>query len=169
MNPDRTLNGKALNEMERNILRIFLKVRENFDEVKSKVSLVRPYLELMVISTAWALKIEEFEKVLGFKPEFLYKGEEETYAIAALYRVDDDFTTGAVAYEFAEIMGKEKGITDPESIDSICVEKTFGEELLYMLENDILSGTQERDFLSCQNLEKRAESLKKLLERKNQK
>ncbi len=50
--------------MEERILMLFLRVRESFDDVKGKVSLIKPYFDLLVFSTGWALKIEEFEKLL---------------------------------------------------------------------------------------------------------
>ncbi|MDH4220970.1 MAG: hypothetical protein OEW23_19605 [Candidatus Aminicenantes bacterium] len=148
--------------MEEKILTLFLKVRESFDDIKEKVSLIKPYFELLVFSTGWALKIGEFERLLGFKPEFIYKSNEEVYAISVLYRIDDDITTGIIAHEFAEIVAKEKNILKHELIDGICVERGFGEQLLYALQNDILPGTVERDFIDRDDLERRIENLKRM-------
>ncbi|MBE0426267.1 MAG: hypothetical protein IBX72_06435 [Nitrospirae bacterium] len=152
--------------MEEKTLMLFLKIRESFDEVKEKVSLIKPYFELLFFSTGWALKLEEFEKILGFKPEFVYKGDQLVYAMSVLYRIDDDVTTGIIAHEFAEIVAREKGITDHELIDRICVEKGFGEQLLYALQNDILPGMVERDFIVREDLDDRIENLKNLLKNK---
>lgn len=149
--------------MEEKILNIFLKVKESFAEIKEKVSLIKPYFELLCFSTGWALKIEEFEKILGFKPEFIYKGKEEVYAICVLYRIDDDVTEGIIAHEFAEILAREKNITEHKLVDKICVERGFGEKLLYALQNDILSGMVEREFIVREDLETRIENLKNLL------
>lgn len=149
--------------MEEKILNLFLKVRESFAEVKEKVSLIKPYFELLCFSTGWALRIEEFEKLLGFKPEFIFKSKEEIYAICVLYRIDDEATEGIIAHEFAEIVAREKNITEHKLIDKICVERGFGEQLLYALQNDILSGTVEREFIVREDLETRVENLKKLL------
>ena len=65
--------------MEEKTLNLFLKVRESFAEIKEKVSIIKPYFELVCFSTGWALKIQEFEKILGFKPDFIFKSEEEDY------------------------------------------------------------------------------------------
>ena len=150
--------------MEEKTLMLFMQIRERFGDIKDKVSLIKPYLDLMVFSKGWALKIEEFEKILSFKPEFLYKSNEEVYAISVLYRVDDDVTTGVIAHEFAEIVAREKDITDQESIDNICVEKGFGKQLLYALQNDLLVGIPENVFIGMQDLERRVGRLKRMLD-----
>jgi len=150
--------------MKEKTLALFLKVRERFADVKEKVSLIKPYFELMCFSTGWALKIEEFEKVIGFKPDFLYQSNEAVYAISALYRIDDEATTGIIAYEFAEIVAREKNITDLDFIDQICVERVFGEQLLYALQNDILPGMMERELIVREDLERRIDLLKKMLQ-----
>jgi hypothetical protein len=149
--------------MEEKTLALFLKVRESFDDVKEKVSLIKPYFELMCFSTGWALTIKEFEKILGFKPDILYQSQEQFYAIAVLYRIDDEVTTGIIAHEFAEIVAREKNISEHEMIDTICADRGFGEELLYALENDILPGMVEREFIVREDLETRIEHLKKIL------
>jgi len=149
--------------MEEKILNLFLKVRDSFTEVKEKVSLIKPYFELLCFSTSWALKFEEFEKLLGFKPEFILKSKEEIYAICVLYRIDDEATEGIIAHEFAEIIAREKNITEHKLIDRICIERGFGEQLLYAMQNDILSGMVEREFIVREDLETRIENLKKLL------
>jgi hypothetical protein len=140
-----------------------MKVREHFPEVKEKVSLLKPYLELMVFSPGWALKIAEFEKLLCCKPEAIYKSSEEVYGISARYRVDDELTSGIIAHEFAEIVARELNIVEHELIDKICVERGFGEDLLYALQNDVLPGMVERDFIVREDLENRIHHLKKLL------
>jgi hypothetical protein len=142
---------------------LFLKVREKFGDVKEKVSLIKPYFELMCFTTGWALKLEEFKKILGFAPEVLYKSKEQVYAISVLYRVDDDVTTAVIAHEFAEIVAREQNISDHERIDEICVQRGFGEQLLYSLENDILTGMAERDFVVKEGLKERIENLKRIL------
>lgn len=143
---------------------LFLKVRESFSDIKEKVSLIKPYIELLVFSSGWALKIEEFEKLLGFKPEFIYKSNKEVYAISVLYRIDDDITTGIIAHEFAEIVAKEKNILKHEMIDRICVERGFGKQLLHALQSDILPGIVEREFIDREDLEKRIKNLKSVTE-----
>lgn len=150
-------------KMEEKLLNIFLKVRESFPEIKDAVSLIKPYFELLCFSTAWALKIEEFEKILGFRPEYMYKSLSEDYAISIQYRVDDELTTGIMAHEFAKIMARELEIFDNESIDKICVEKGFGEELLYALQDDVLSDVLERDFIERMDINERINNLKRLL------
>jgi hypothetical protein len=140
-----------------------MEVRERFPEVKEKVSLLKPYSELMVFSPGWALKIEEFEKFLSCKPEFLYRSPEARYAISALYRVDDEITTGIIAHEFAEILARELNITEHELIDKICVDRGFGENLLCALQNDVLPGMVEREFVVREDLEMRIHHVKKLL------
>lgn len=149
--------------MEEKLLDLFTRIRESFGEIKEKVSLIKPYFELVGLSSGWALKIEEFERLLGFKPEYLYQSSEEKYAIAILYRVDDELTTGIIAHEFAELLAREKGISDHELADKICVEKGFGEQLFYALEDDIISEMTEREFLVMEDLEKRIDNLKRLL------
>ncbi|MEW6002606.1 MAG: hypothetical protein AB1638_08185 [Nitrospirota bacterium] len=149
--------------MEEKILILFHKVRESFDDIKEKVSLIKPYFELLVFSTGWAMKIEEFGKILGFKPEFIFKSSEEVYAISVLYRIDDDITTGIIAHEFAEIVAREKNILEHELVDRICVERGFGEQLLLALQNDILPGMVERDFIDRADLDSRIENLKGLI------
>jgi len=149
--------------MEKRTLTLFLEVRENFGDIKGKVSLIKPYLELMCLSTSWALKTEEFERILGFMPDFLYRSDEEIYAMSLLYRVDDVITRGIIAHQFAAIVGLEKNVTDLDLIDKICVERGFGEELLYALQNDILPGMIEREFIAGEHLEARIESLKKVM------
>jgi hypothetical protein len=148
---------------EKKTLNLFLKVRESFAEIKEKVSLIKPYFELICFSTGWALKIEEFEKILRFKPDFIFKSKEKDYAICVLYRIDDELTEGIIAHEFAEIAAREKGVTEHKLIDEICVERGFGEQLLYALQNDILSGMVEREFIVKDDLGTRIENLKKLL------
>lgn len=149
--------------MKEKTLMLFLKVRGSYDDIKEKVSLIKPYFELLCFSTGWALKIEEFEKILGFKPEFIYKSEEEVYAMCVLYRIDDDVTTGIIAHEFAEIVAREQNILEHELIDKICVERGFGEQLLYALQNDVLPGMVEREFIDRDDLEKRIKNLKSML------
>ncbi|MFH0933503.1 MAG: hypothetical protein V1832_04225 [Nitrospirota bacterium] len=150
--------------MEEKILILFLKVRESFGDIKEKVSLIKPYVELLVFSTGWALTIEEFKKLLCFKPEFIYKSKEEVYAIAVLYRIDDDITTGIIAHEFAEIVAKEKNISDHSMIDRICIERGFGKQLLLALQSDILPGMVERNFIERDDFEKRIKDLKNMME-----
>lgn len=140
-----------------------MEVREHYPEIKEKVSLLKPYLELMVFSPGWALKIEEFERMLGYKPDALYASSEYIYAISALYRVDDEVTTGIIAHEFAEILAREKEIAAHELIDKLCVDRGFGEHLLCALMNDVLPGMVEREFVVREDLENRIHNLKKLL------
>jgi len=152
--------------MEEKTLMLFLNVRESFGEIKEMVSLIKPYVELLVFSTGWALKIKEFEKLLSYMPEFIYRSKGEVYAISVLYRIDDDITTGIIAHEFAEILAREQNISEHEAIDRICVERGFGEQLLYALQNDILPGMVEREFIVRDDLVTRIESLKRMLQDK---
>ncbi len=151
--------------MQDRTIGLFLKVRDKFDDIKEKVSLIKPYFELMCLTKGWALKLEEFEKILGFSPEFLYKSNEQVYAISVLYRVDDDITTAVIAREFAEIVAREQNITDQERIDEICIQRGFGEQLLYSLENDILTDMLEIDFGVKEGIIKRIEKLKHILKK----
>jgi hypothetical protein len=149
--------------MEEKLLQIFLKVRENFSDIKDMVSLTKPYFELCCFSAGWALKIEEFEKLLGFKPVFLYESDQKIYAICVLYRIDDEITEGIMAHEFAEIIAREKNITGHQEVDRICAEKGFGEQLLYALQNDVLPGMVEREFIVREDLVERVKNLKAIL------
>ena len=54
--------------MVQEVLNIFLKIRESFSEIKEKVSLLKTCFELHVSSPGMAMKLEEFEKLLGFNP-----------------------------------------------------------------------------------------------------
>jgi hypothetical protein len=103
--------------MEKRTLALFLEARENFGDIKGKVSLIKPYLELMCLSTSWTLKVEEFERILGFAPDFLYRSDQEIYAMSLLYRVDDDITRGIIAHQFSVIVGLEKNVTRPHRPD----------------------------------------------------
>lgn len=152
------------NSTEGKTLSLFLSIREQFTDIKDKVSLIKPRFELHAFSPGWALRIEEFEKLLGFKPEFIYKSKEEVYAISILYRIDNDITTGIIAHEFAEIVAREKNIIEHEAIDRICIERGFGEQLLLTLQSDILPGIVEREFVDRDDLEKRIKNLKSLIE-----
>ena len=151
--------------MEKRTLALFLEVREDFRDIKGKVSLIKPYLELMCLSTSWTLRIGEFEKILGFTPEVLYRSDEEIYGISLLYRVDDEITRGIIAHQFAAIVGLEKNMTDLDLIDRICVERGFGEELLYALQNDILPGMLEREFIAGEHLGARIDNLKRIMDK----
>ena len=151
--------------MEKRTLALFLEVREEFSDIKGKVSLIKPYLELMCLSTSWTLKVEEFERILGFMPAFLYRSNKEIYAMSLLYRVDDEITRAIIAHQFAAIVGREKNMTDLDLIDGICVERGFGEELLYALQNDVLPGMIEREFISGEHLGARIDNLKKIMGR----
>ena len=143
-------------------MRLFLMVREKFPEIKDKVSLLKTYPELHLISPGIALKIDEFERILGFKPEFIYKSKEVVYGISVVYSIDDEVTTGIIAHEFAEILARERGIDDHEEVDRICVEKGFGKELLLALQN-VLPGRVDRMFMDGDDLNKRIEKLKEIL------
>ncbi len=147
------------------VLEIFLKVREDFDDVKDKVSLVKPYFELHVFSPGWAMKIEEFESLLGFKPELIYKSKENVYGISVIYRIDDEVTTGIMAHEFAEIVAREKGIRDHKEIDRICFERGYGRELLKALQSDFLPGIVERCFIDVGDLYERIRNLRYLMDK----
>lgn len=167
--------------MVERILNLFLKVRDGFGDVKDEVSLIKPYLELHfdeiedkvlllrsyyelhVCSPGWAMKIEEFERNLGFQPELIYESAEKVYAISVFYRVDDEITTGIIAHEFAEIVAMEKNLREHEAIDEICVGRGFGKHLLRALQSDIMPGMLWRFFTDMADVEKRIEYLKSLL------
>ncbi|RLI85584.1 MAG: hypothetical protein DRO98_06695 [Archaeoglobales archaeon] len=149
--------------MEEKILEIFLRVRESFSDVKDRVSLLKPCFELHAFSPGWAMKLEEFEKILGFKPELIYRSKEEVYGISVIYKIDDDVTTGIIAHEFAEVVAREKGIFDHKEIDRICVERGFGEQLLTALQSDFLPGLVERSFIDGEELRERIRQLRELL------
>jgi len=53
-----------------------------------------------------------------------------------------------------------------EAIDRICAERGFGEQLLYVLQNDMLSGMEEREFIVRGDPVARIESLKRMLQDK---
>ncbi|HDD44283.1 MAG TPA: hypothetical protein ENG63_05420 [Candidatus Desulfofervidus auxilii] len=148
--------------MEKEILKIFLEVREKFGEIKEKVSLLKTYLELHVSSPGIAISLNEFEKIFGFRPKLIYRSKENIYGISVIYTIDDDITRGIIAHEFAEIVAKEKGIYNHETVDKICFEKGFGKELLLALEN-ILPGRVERIFIDAEDLKNRIKRLKEKL------
>lgn len=152
--------------MEEEVLNIFLKIRESFNEIKERVSLLKTYFELHLSSPGMAMKLEEFEKILGFKPELIYRGKENVYGISVIYTIDDNVTKGIIAHEFAELVAREKGIYNHETIDEICVEKGFGWELLLALES-VLPGRVERGFIDGEDLETRINRLRARIEKKN--
>ncbi len=135
-------------------MKIFLNVREKFEEIKDKVSLVKTYPELHVISPGIAMRIEEFEELLGHKPELIYESKEKVYGISVVYTVDDEVTTGIIAHEFAEILAREIGISNHEEVDEICVKRGFGRELMSALQS-VLAGRTERIFVDKEELERR--------------
>ena len=147
--------------MEQKVLDIFLEIREGFNEVKERVSLLKTYFELHVSSPGMAMKLEEFEKALGFKPELIYRGKENVYGISVIYTIDDNVTKGIIAHEFAELVAREKGICDHETIDEICVEKGFARELLLALET-VLPGRVERAFIDREDLKRRISRLREI-------
>jgi len=151
--------------VEEEVLNIFLKIRESFNEIKEKVSLLKTYFELHVSSPGMALKLEEFEKILGLKPELIYRAEENVYGISVIYTIDDNVTKGIIAHEFGELVAREKGIYDHEAIDEICVEKGFGWELLLALES-VLPGRVERAFIDGEDLKTRIKRLRENREEK---
>jgi hypothetical protein len=128
------LQSLGVNTVVERILSLFLKVRDSFGDVKDKVLLIKPYLELHfdeikdkvlllgsysqlhLYSPGWAMEIEEFEKRLGFQPELIYESAEKVYAISILYRIDNEITTGIIAREFAEIVAKEKNLQEHEAM-----------------------------------------------------
>ncbi|HIC92467.1 MAG TPA: hypothetical protein EYP21_10515 [Syntrophaceae bacterium] len=148
--------------MEEQVLNIFLKIRESYNEIKERVSLLKTYFQLHLSSPGVAMRLEEFEKILGFKPELIYRGREDVYGISVIYTIDHDVTKGIIAHEFAELIAREKGIYNHETIDEICVEKGFGWELLLALES-ILPGRVERAFMDGEDLGRRINSLRKRL------
>jgi hypothetical protein len=151
--------------VEEEVLNIFLKIRESFNEIKEKVSLLKTYFELHLSSPGMALKLEEFEKILGLKPELIYRAEENVYGISVIYTIDDNVTKGIIAHEFGELVAREKGIYDHETIDGICVEKGFGWELLLALES-VLPGRVERAFIDGEDLKTRIKRLRQNREEK---
>lgn len=152
--------------MEEEVLNIFLKIREDFNEIKDRVSLLKTYFELHLSSPGMAKKLEEFEQILGFRPELIYRGKENVYGISAIYTIDDNVTKGIIAHEFAELVAREEGIYNHETIDEICVEKGFGRELLLALEN-VLPGRVERTFIDGEDLKTRIVRLRERIEKKN--
>ncbi len=151
--------------MERSLLRIFAEVRERFPEVKENVTLLKPCLELTVLSPGLTLKTGEFEQMLGRKPDTLYQSSDESYAISVLYKVDDDLTRGLIAHQFAEVLARERSVSDHSHIDTICVERGFGEDLLYAFMNDVFPGMIEKEFIRREDIEDRIRGLRKMLGR----
>lgn len=149
--------------MEQSLIRIFTHVREHFPEVKENVSLLKPYLELAVLSPGLTLKTGEFEQMMGHKPEILYQSSNEEYAISVLYRVDDELTRGVIAYQFAEVLARERSAEDHAIVDAICVERGFGENLLYAFMNDVFPGMIDKEFIRSEEVEDRIQTLRKLL------
>lgn len=156
----------ADDEIDSKVKEIFLRVREEFEEIRDIVSLIKPCFQLHMFSPGFALKIDEFEKLLGFEPEMIFRSEKEVYAISAIFRIDEEITTGIIAHEFAEILARESGIESHFEVDRICVEKGFGEQLLCALESDFLPGMVERTFIDREEFHRRIENLRKLLKSK---
>jgi hypothetical protein len=145
--------------MPQNVLNIFLRVRESFDELNDRVSLLKTYFELHISSPGIAKTLEEFEKLLGFKPELIYRAKENVYGISIVYTIEDDITKGIIAHEFAELVARERGVYNHEAIDQICVDQGFGQELLLALEN-VLPGRAERAFIDLGDLKRRISRLR---------
>jgi hypothetical protein len=152
--------------MEKVVLNIFLEVRDRFNEVKDKTSLLKTYLEFHISSPGMAKRLAGFEEILGFQPELLYRSKESAYGISVIYTLDDDVTKGIVAHEFAEIVAMENDIHDHEAIDKICFERGFGRELLLALEM-VLLGRTERHFIDSGDLSARIKALRTSMDIKN--
>ncbi len=150
--------------MDNELIRIFSEVRESFPEVRHKVSLLKPHLELMLFAPSWALTLDEFEKILMRKPVVLLWSDERVYGISAQYRVDDALTAGVLAFGFSELIARERDVTDGDHIDAICVERGFGRHLLHALQNDVAPGMVVREFVLREHLEARMQHVAKLLE-----
>ena len=152
--------------MEAEVLSIFLKVREDFSEIKKSVSLLKTYFQLHMSSPGMAMKLEEFEKMLGFKPELIYTGKENRYGISVIYTIGPDVTKGIMAHEFAELVAREKDIHDHGAVDEICLEKGYGTELLLALES-VLPGRVERAFIDSTDLGTRIHRLRESIKKNN--
>ena len=150
--------------MEENVLNIFLRVRERFDELDDRVSLLETYFELHISSPGMAKTLEEFKGMLGFEPKLIYRSKEYVYAVSVVYTIDDVITKGIMAHEFAELVAREKGVSDHEAIDHICFEKGFGQELLLALES-VLPGRVERAFIDPEDLKTRITKLREKIEK----
>ncbi len=145
---------------EEKILHLFLRISESFRDIREKVSLLKPCFELHAFLPRWALRIQEFERLLGRPLEFIYKSKEEVYALSILYRIDDNIIIGIIAHKFAEIVARERNILGHKDIDRICVERGFGEQFLLALQGDILPGIVEKEFVDRADLESRIKNLK---------
>lgn len=62
-------------------------------------------------------------------------------------------------------MAREQNISDHERIDEISVQRGFGEQLLYLLENDLLTEMSDRNFVLREGLSVRIENLKRILKK----
>lgn len=168
--------------LDRRILSIFLKVRESFPEVKDAVSLLKSYAnihyseiedkipmlsiyyQLHVHSPGWIVKTEEFEKVIGFKPELIYESTKNHYIMSVVYKIDDYVTEGIVAHEFSEALALSKGIISThEDVDFICFQRGFGRHLLVAFQHDLFPGMVTKLFIDREDIQRRINNLKKLL------
>ncbi len=167
---------------DKKILSIFLKVRENFPEVKESVSLLKPYAnlhytqiedkvpflsmyyQLHLYSPSWIIKREEFERIMGFEPELIYKSSENTFIMSVVYKVDDYVTEGIIAHEFSEALALSRGIIlTHEEVDFICFQRGYGRQLLLALQHDLFPGMVTKLFVDREDIQRRIDHLKMLL------
>ncbi len=167
---------------DKKLLSLFLRVRESFPEVKEAVSLLKPYAnlhyneiedkvpflniyyQLHLYSPGWIIKTEDFERILGFNPDLIYKSSENSYIMSVVYHIDDHVTEGVIAYGFSEALALSKGMVLPyEGIDSICFQKGYGKQLLLALQYDLFPGMVNQIFVEREDIQKRIDHLKMLL------
>jgi hypothetical protein len=167
---------------DKKILSLFLKVRESFSEVKESVSLLKPYAnlhydqiedkvpflsmyyQLHLYSPSWVIKKDEFERIMGFEPELIYKSPENTYIMSVVYNVDNYVTEGIIAYGFSEALALNRGIIlTYEEVDFICFQRGYGRQLLLALQYDLFPGMVTKLFIDREDIQRRIDHLKMLL------
>ncbi|AEH22960.1 protein of unknown function DUF1284 [Thermodesulfobacterium geofontis OPF15] len=167
---------------DKKILSLFLKVRKSFPEVKDSVSLLKPYAnlhfdqiedkvpflsmyyQLHLYSPSWIIKRDEFERIMGFEPDLIYKSPENTYIMSVIYNVDNYVTEGAIAYGFSEALALSRGmILTYEEVDFICFQRGYGKQLLLALQHDLFPGMVTKLFVDREDIQRRIDHLKMLL------
>jgi hypothetical protein len=167
---------------DKKILFLFFKVRENFPEIKESVSLLKPYAnlhydqiedkvpflstyyQLHLYSPSWVIKREEFERIMGFEPELIYKSPENAYIMSVVYKVDNYVTEGIIAYGFSEAFALNRGIIlTYEEVDFICFQRGYGRQLLLALQYDLFPGMVTKLFVDREDIQRRLDHLKMLL------
>uniref|UniRef100_A0A7C4NX64 Uncharacterized protein n=1 Tax=Thermodesulfobacterium geofontis TaxID=1295609 RepID=A0A7C4NX64_9BACT len=122
------------------------------------------YYQLHLYSPSWIIKRNEFERIMGFEPDLIYKSPENTYIMSVVYNVDNYVTEGAIAYGFSEALALSRGmILTYEEVDFICFQRGYGKQLLLVLQYDLFPGMVTKLFVDREDIQRRIDHLKMLL------